>query len=59
MTNLSLIQQVHILTETLNFGVTFFLSSLDVGHALISLLFSNDLIPQYGCEGDVVERQIR
>jgi hypothetical protein len=42
--------------KTVDLRVTFLHSSLDVGHALIILLCNNDLIPQYWCEGDVVQR---
>jgi hypothetical protein len=43
----------HIIAETSNLRVTFFHSSFDVGHAFIILLCGDDLVPQYGCEGDV------
>jgi hypothetical protein len=45
----------HILMESSDLRVTFFHSSPDVGHALVILLCRNDLVPQYGCEGDVVQ----
>jgi hypothetical protein len=48
----------HILMETSNLWVTISHSSLDMAHAFISLLCSNDLVPQGGYEGDVEQQQV-
>jgi hypothetical protein len=42
--------------ETRDLQVTFLHSSFDVAHAFIFLLSGYDLIPKYGCEGDVEQR---